>query len=157
MNEGGQLIPLKPLCQILELSYKNQDRKIREDPYFSQVYQPARIVAADGKERQMNCLPLIEVENWLHATSNTNRTEEQKQKKVDFLSWLRSQRISMFRAVNETSQQNTKEAGIYAQLQRNRSRINELRRENTKLQKELEHMRLERYGLHESTKLLSVG
>ena len=70
VDDREQLIPIKPVCDILGVNYTSQVDKLKEHPIFrSQVDKlkehpifrstiPQRgTVAADGKEREMLCLP----------------------------------------------------------------------------------------------------
>ena len=61
IDEGVEkLVPVKPICEALEINYSTQVEKIKEHPILSSTIPLRGIVAADGKEREMLCLPLQE-------------------------------------------------------------------------------------------------
>lgn len=54
-RNGKKYIPVKRLSEKLGISYKGQLVKVTDDPKFN--YLKIGVVAADGKEREMICIP----------------------------------------------------------------------------------------------------
>ncbi len=58
-RDGEIFVPIKPICEAIMVNYTSQLEKLQSDDTFSGSTVPLRgIVAADGKEREMMCLPL---------------------------------------------------------------------------------------------------
>lgn len=60
---GEYWIALKPICEVLNIDFSRQLRTLKEDSFFGQLWSIQTIVAADGKNRQMACLP----EEWIYG------------------------------------------------------------------------------------------
>lgn len=66
------LIPIKPICEALGVDYKAQFDKIKEDEDLSSTMVLNTIVASDGKNREMSCLPLEFIFGWLFTINPRN-------------------------------------------------------------------------------------
>jgi len=64
LEDGVRMIPVKTICKIIDVQFKNQDSWLKKHPFFSQLYLLAGVVGADNKRRKMNCLPLLAVNTW---------------------------------------------------------------------------------------------
>lgn len=53
-----QLVPIKPICEALGVDAKAQRNRIERDEILSSTRVIITSVAADGKEREMCCIPL---------------------------------------------------------------------------------------------------
>lgn len=60
-----QLVPLRPICEALGIAFERQTAKIKEHPILSSTVTLRVMVAADGKQREMLCLPLEFIFGWL--------------------------------------------------------------------------------------------
>lgn len=63
------LVALKPICDALDLEWKGQRRNISDDPVLSSTVVVTLAVGADGKSREMLCLPLDYLNGWLFKIS----------------------------------------------------------------------------------------
>lgn len=66
-DEWDRLVPIRPICEMLGVSHRAQTRKLRLGPWTNRG--PRASVAADGRQRQMVCLPLRELLVWLGGIS----------------------------------------------------------------------------------------
>lgn len=75
-NESGRFIPVKPICQLLGIDYEAQRVRFESDEILNQLPFLQRAVAADGKEREMLCIPYKYIFGWLFKidTSRINET-----------------------------------------------------------------------------------
>lgn len=64
-TEQGIFIPIKPICEALGIDYTAQKQRIHHHCILSSTEVPLTSVAADGKAREMTCLPLEYVYVWL--------------------------------------------------------------------------------------------
>lgn len=81
-RDGEIFVPVKPICEAITVNYTSQLEKLQSDVTFSTSTVPLRgIVAADGKEREMVCLPLWLVYLWL-GTINPKNVDENVRPKV---------------------------------------------------------------------------
>ena len=73
LEEGrGKLIPIRPICDALGVSMQKQLEKIKEDEDLSSTVTLRVMVAADGKDREMVCLPIESVFGWLFTINPKN-------------------------------------------------------------------------------------
>jgi hypothetical protein len=68
------LIAIKPLCEMFGIDWEGQRQKINRDDLFNSTACVIQAVAADGKQREMTCLPLEVFPMWL-ARIDTNRVQ----------------------------------------------------------------------------------
>lgn len=57
IQNGEKLVPIKPICEALGVQYPRQKEKIENDEILSATVRLTRTVAADGKDREMFCIP----------------------------------------------------------------------------------------------------
>jgi hypothetical protein len=55
--DGQYWIALKPICEALNVDYLSQYKNLKEDKILSLLLSEQTMVAADGKQRKMICLP----------------------------------------------------------------------------------------------------
>ena len=84
VDDREQLIPIKPVCDILGVNYTSQVDKLKEHPIFRSTIPQRGTVAADGKEREMLCIPLRFFSGWLFSINPNNVKEEIKEKLIQF-------------------------------------------------------------------------
>ena len=73
LEEGrGKLIPIRPICDALGVSMQKQLEKIKEDEDLTSTVTLRVMVAADGKDREMVCLPIEFVFGWLFTINPKN-------------------------------------------------------------------------------------
>ena len=78
-NDVKRLIPIKPICEALGIDFKNQYEKIKADEDLSSTMMLSIAVGADGKEREMACLPLEFIFGWLFTINPKNVKPESQQ------------------------------------------------------------------------------
>ncbi|EAU9425323.1 hypothetical protein EOI87_16335 [Salmonella enterica] len=66
-HNGEPYTPMKPIVEGMGMNWKTQFRKISHR--FKSTVVEMTIVAADGKSRQMVCLPLRKLAGWLQTIS----------------------------------------------------------------------------------------
>lgn len=71
-SQGETYVPIKPICDALGISLERQREKIQSDDILSTTAALRGAVAADGKEREMLCLPLRYVYGWLFTINPKN-------------------------------------------------------------------------------------
>ncbi len=84
--DGTYWIAVKPICEALGIAYKRQHDTISNDETLCQLSSLQGIVAADGKLREMFCLPEKYVYGWLFSIrSESPGLKEYKLKCYDLL------------------------------------------------------------------------
>ena len=79
-----RLVPIRPICQALNISYPRQLEKIKSDEILGSTVPLKRIVAADGKEREMACIPFKFVFGWLFTINPKNVKAEAKEQIIKY-------------------------------------------------------------------------
>ena len=65
LNNGEWWIAIKPICEALGVNYKKQHEGILSDEILSQLSTQQGMVGADGRLRNMTCLPEKYIYGWL--------------------------------------------------------------------------------------------
>ena len=63
--DGAWWIAIKPICEALGVNYERQRQNLRSIKIYSQLPTELQVVAADGKLRNMLCLPERVIYGWL--------------------------------------------------------------------------------------------
>lgn len=71
-DEREQLVAVKPVCEILGVDFSAQRAKLKEHPIFGSTMVLSTTVGADGKEREMVCIPLQFFPGWLFSINESN-------------------------------------------------------------------------------------
>ena len=64
-QSGIIYIPCKPICEAIGVAWQSQLEKIKQDEVLSSIITEIVIVASDGKQRNMTCIPLDYLNGWL--------------------------------------------------------------------------------------------
>lgn len=75
----GKFVPIKPICDALGIAFERQYQKLKDDEDLSSTITLRVTVAADGKQREMVCLPLEFIFGWLFTISPKNVAPEAKE------------------------------------------------------------------------------
>ena len=80
-NDGTFLVPLKPICKALKLDWEPQRKLIARDAVLDSTTSIMEVVGADGKQREMLCLPMKYLNGWLFKI-NPSRYEGEACEKI---------------------------------------------------------------------------
>jgi len=69
-------VPVKPICDAIGVAYQAQHLKLQEHEILAPTITLRVMVAADGKNREMVCLPLEFVYGWIFTINTKNVSEE---------------------------------------------------------------------------------
>lgn len=78
-TDTEQLVPIKPICEALGIDPESQRKKIKEHHILGQELLVTKVVAADGKRRDMSCLPIGYVLGWILTINPENISKEAKE------------------------------------------------------------------------------
>lgn len=78
-RDGETFVPIKPICQALGISANVQREKIEEDETLKSTALLSSAVGADGKPREMLCIPLKYVFGWLFTINPKNVAPEARE------------------------------------------------------------------------------
>lgn len=78
-RDGEIFVPIKPICEAIGIDIESQRDKIQSDEILSSTAVLSTAVAADGKEREMLCLPLKYVYGWLFTINPRNVAPEARE------------------------------------------------------------------------------
>ena len=71
-NDPKKLVPIKPICEALGIDYARQFQKLKDDEDLGPTIGLTPTVAADGKIREMVCLPMEFIFGWLFTINPKN-------------------------------------------------------------------------------------
>ncbi len=72
IENGDKFVPIKPICEALGIDVETQRKKIKEDSILASTAGLRAAVGADGKEREMTCLPHMFIFGWLFTINPKN-------------------------------------------------------------------------------------
>lgn len=78
-NNAERLVPIKPICEALGIDFEPQRKKLNEDDFLSSITSLREAVGADGKDREMVCLPYEFIFGWLFTINPKNVKEEARE------------------------------------------------------------------------------
>lgn len=78
-ENGEKLVPVKPICEALNIDYSGQSQRLKEDPILSSVMGLSPTTGKDGKTYEMQCLPVKYVFGWLFRIDSRNVKEEARE------------------------------------------------------------------------------
>lgn len=64
-EKGQHLVAMKPICESIGLTWHGQLERIKRDEVLQSTIRVMRMVAEDGKQREITCLPLDMLNGWL--------------------------------------------------------------------------------------------
>jgi hypothetical protein len=77
VEEAGQkYIPVRPVCEALGIDFEGQRQRLERDEILKTTTFIIKAVAADGKEREMFCLPFKFVFGWLFTIETSKVNED---------------------------------------------------------------------------------
>nr|UVY10099.1 MAG: hypothetical protein [Bacteriophage sp.]UWF99753.1 MAG: hypothetical protein [Bacteriophage sp.]UWH98606.1 MAG: hypothetical protein [Bacteriophage sp.] len=74
-----RLVPIKPICEALGIDSEAQRQKIQSHYLLAPTALLCKAVGADGKQREMFCLPMEYIFGWLLTINPANVVEEKRQ------------------------------------------------------------------------------
>ena len=74
-----QLIAIRPICEALGIGAEAQRQKIMEHPILASTALLSKVLAGDGREREMLCLPIRCIFGWLFTINPSNVNEEARE------------------------------------------------------------------------------
>lgn len=83
-QEGETYVPIRPICTAIGINYTTQVDRIQSDSILSTTVPLRGMVAEDGKEREMICLPLRYVYGWLFSINPDRVKPEARDKVIEY-------------------------------------------------------------------------
>lgn len=76
-ENGTWLVAIRPICEALGVNFDRQYKNLKKSKILGQLYAEQHMVAADGRIRNMICLPELFIYGWLfQIESNAPGLEE---------------------------------------------------------------------------------
>lgn len=143
--QGETYVPVKPICDALGISLERQREKIQSDDILSTTAALRGAVAADGKEREMLCLPLRYVYGWLFTINPKNVAPGAREAVTRYRRECYDVLYHHFTAsMQRTIETNKAEIELLQQINSAMSREKEAKAERRKAEEALERLRSER-------------
>ena len=78
-SDEQKLVPIRPICEALGIDVDSQRKKIQEHYLLSSTAVLSTLVAADGRQSEMFCLPMGYVFGWLLTINPANVAESSRE------------------------------------------------------------------------------
>lgn len=137
LTDGMRMVPIKPICELIDIQFKNQDSWLKGHPTFSKLYLLVGVVAADGKTRDMNCLPLFDTYAWLASIRDDKRRPGSVAKQTAFMAYLRGRMLDTYKEIALIKAENEMELMLLERKAEIAEERNVLAEKDKRLQKEL--------------------
>jgi hypothetical protein len=152
IENGHRMVPVRTVCDIIDVDFKNQDSWLKKHPIYAQLYIPSTTVALDNKERTMNCLSFFDLFGWLNSIGEKDRKPGSFDKQMTFMAWLRERHMEIYKAVDVWRQENKyelqlledKEAALQ-ELETANDTVKEVKKRLALLNTTIEDIRAKRY------------
>ncbi|MCG8997212.1 phage antirepressor N-terminal domain-containing protein [Laribacter hongkongensis] len=82
--EGDRLVAMQPICDAIGLHWGAQYNRIRRNEVLSATIFMTKMVAKDGKLRELACLPLDYLNGWLFGIDTNRCREEIRPKLIEY-------------------------------------------------------------------------
>jgi hypothetical protein len=79
---GKTVVALRPAVEAMGLNWASQFKRLRRDPVLSPTVAMMTTVGADGRQRELVCLPLDMVHGWLFTIDSAKIKDEAVRAKV---------------------------------------------------------------------------
>lgn len=79
VENGAKMVPIKPICQALNIDVDSQRKKLNEDPILNSVTVLNTATGSDGKQYEMVSIPFKFVFGWLFRIDSRNVKEEARE------------------------------------------------------------------------------
>ncbi len=110
-------VPVKPICEAIGVAFQTQHLKLQEHPILGPTVTLGVIVAADGKEREMVCLPLEFIFGWLFTINPRNVAEASRESVIRFQSeCYHALYVHFAGSLQETIEQNKEELSLLRRI-----------------------------------------
>ncbi len=83
-DKSNFYVPVKPICTAIGVDAEGQRQRIERHYILSSTAFTLKVVAADGKVREMLCLPLEYIYGWLFTIDANMVTESKRDQVADF-------------------------------------------------------------------------
>lgn len=113
--EGHRMVPVKTVCQIIDVDFPTQDSWLKKHKMFSQLYSLDYTTGADGKQYEMRCLPMFDLFAWLTSISQNKRRSGSIDKQFAFMAWLRQEMLTMYKLIELFEEENKYELDLITQ------------------------------------------
>jgi hypothetical protein len=78
------LVPIRPICEALGISFSKQLRKLKEDEFYNSVVSLRATTGADGKTYKISHLPLKYTLLWLGSINQANVAEDAREAVIKY-------------------------------------------------------------------------
>lgn len=144
VTEDG-MVPIKPICDALGIDVDSQRKKIQEDEDLGSTAVLSTAVGADGKEREMCCLPHKFIYGWLFTINPKNVKPEAKENVRKYrMKCYKALFCHFFRSQERRDEQDRMEKHLIREMEEIDTQMGQLRRMASDTKKKLEKLREER-------------
>jgi len=140
IEHGHRMIPIRTVCQIIDVDFRSQDNWLKSHPIYSQLYRPSTTTGADGKRYKMSCLSFFDTFGWLNSITQKNRKPGSIEKQNLFMSWLREQHMNIYKAIELFQEENKYELSLIEKKEALLDQIQDAQEVARDLKKELKQV-----------------
>lgn len=128
--DGDRMVPVRHICEAIDVQYKNQDTWLKQHAFFTRVYLLVGTHDAQNRVQDMRCLPLNLVVAWLASISDSNRRAGSVEKQHELMSLLLDKMKETYQLVEVVAKSNNyqlelirKKEELLEQLERDKANL----------------------------------
>lgn len=107
IHEGHRWIPIRHVCEIIDVNYSTQDASIKAHPIYSVASRLVGTRDSRGHVVPMSCLPLTLAISWVIGVRDANRQEGSVEKQLAFAHLLISKLQETYQLVEIVIEMNS--------------------------------------------------
>jgi hypothetical protein len=119
--DGDRMVPVRHICEAIDVQFKNQDTALKNSSFFGPVYPLVGTPTKQNNTQPMRCLPLNLVIAWLSSIQENNRRTGSVEKQHDLMRILLERMKETYQLVEIVAQANN----YQLQLIRNKEELME--------------------------------
>lgn len=145
INDEEKRVAIRPICEALGVSIQKQLERLKSDPILNSVITLRVTTGADGKQYEMQTLPLKYVFGWLFRIDSRNVKEEAREAVLKYQMECYDVLYNhFFGSMEKQIEVNREEVKLLEQLNEMQNQRTEINSKMKKIKKDLEIIRTER-------------
>lgn len=99
-ESGTVMVPIRAICQMVNVSFATQNKAIKQHPVYGPLYVPRTSMASDKRMVSMLCLPMAVAAMWLASISDRGRNEGSLKSQHELMVVFIAKLADTYKAVN---------------------------------------------------------
>lgn len=99
IEHGHRMVPVRHVCDALQVKFTNQDTWLKDHPYYSHVYLLTGTRDSQNRTAEMRCLPMFDLLAWVSSIGIHNRSDESVARQYAFMAFFRAKMLEEYQQI----------------------------------------------------------